>query len=374
MNPVYLDHNATTPVAPEVRDAMLPWLGARWGNPSSGHAHGKDAADAVERARGQLADLLHAKPEEIIFTSGGTESNNMVFRSFEGAAVGRVLISAVEHPSVLGPAEALAQRGWKIDRFPPSFNSVIDLLTLRDTLSSPAALISVMLAQNETGSIQPVAGICGAARDGAEETVIHTDAAQAVGKIPVDLRALRVDCLSLAGHKFGAPQGIGALFVREGLKIAPLMLGGGQEQGRRPGTQNVPYIVGLGEAAERAGTKLAEQQLAHRRLCTRLFDGLAKTIPEIERTVSAGPVLPNTLHVSIPGCDSMALLADCPQVSASTGSACHSGARGGVLTALGMPKNRQRGALRLSVGQGLTGLDIDRAIVALVEAWQRQAT
>lgn len=368
--PVYLDYNATTPVDPRVRDAMMPWLGERWGNPSSAHAHGRQAAEAVAHAREQVARLVGARPTQVIFTGGGTEADNLALR---GPRVTRrkIVVSAVEHPAIDLPARALEAEGWTRVELPVDPRGRVDRTRAAEILAKPTGLLSVILAQNETGVIQPVAELAAMARAAAADVVIHTDAAQAVGKIPVDVEALGIDLMTIVSHKLYGPAGIGALYVRdEERPLAPLTQGGGQEGGRRPGTEPVALIVGLGAACALAQADLADEALRLQGLRDRLWDRLREEIPGIRWTGEGAPLLPNTLHVRVPGHDGGALLARAPQVAASTGSACHAdgGAPSGVLGAMGLGADDARGALRLTLGRRTTEADVDRAAAALVAA------
>jgi cysteine desulfurase len=365
---IYLDHNATTPVHPEVRDAMLPWLGERWGNPSSRHAYGADAAAALAEARGQVAALIGAQPQELLFTSGGTEADNMVVLATE-VARRRLLMSAVEHPAITEAAVVARADGWEVRRLPVDGRGVLDL-SRADDLDSPAGLVSVMLAQNETGVIQPVAEVARRARGAADDVVVHSDAAQAVGKIPVDVRELGVDLLTIVSHKFYGPCGIGALWIRPGIGLRPIFHGGGQGGGLRPGTEPMALVVGLGAACALARRTLEQEGLRQQRLRDRLWEQLAAGIEGLVRTSADAPTLPNTLHVCVPGRAGADILGRCPGVAASTGSACHAddATVSGVLGAMGVSARVAMGALRLTLGRSTTEADVDRAAAALIAA------
>lgn len=367
--PVYLDYNATTPVHPEVRDAMLPWLGARWGNPSSAHAHGRDAAQAVAAARAEVAALIGAKPHQLVITSGGTEADNLALRG-PTVARRRVVVSAVEHPAIELPARALEAEGWTRVELPVDARGRVDLERARERLAAPAGLLSVILAQNETGVLQPVAELAALARAAAPDVIVHSDAAQAVGKIPVDVTALGMDLLTIVSHKLYGPCGIGALYVRDGLPLRPLTLGGGQEGGRRPGTEPVALIVGLGAACALARRDLELEARRVEALRERLWTRLRAGIAGLRWTGEGAPLLPNTLHVRVPGIDGATVLARAPAVAASTGSACHAddGTPSGVLGAMGLSAQDARGALRLTLGRRTSESDVDRAAAALVQA------
>lgn len=365
--PVYLDHNATTPVHPEVRDAMLPWLGAAWGNPSSSHAHGRRAAAALAEARASVAQLVGAQPDAVVFTSGGTEADNLAILGAR-LAHPRVVISAIEHPAV--EAAARHRGGVELGVLAVDGEGRVDLGRAADVLAAPVGLLSVMLAQNETGVIQPVAELAALARRGSTDVLVHCDGAQAVGKIDVDMAALGVDLLTIVGHKFYAPAGIGALVVRRGVPLHATTFGGGQERGLRSGTEPVALAVALGAACALASRTNATERARQIALREELWSRLQAGIPGIVRSGAAVATLPNTLHVRIPGVAGSAVLAAAPDVSASTGSACHADdhAASGVLGAMGVPASEAAGALRLSLGRMTTHADIERAATALVTA------
>jgi cysteine desulfurase len=366
---IYLDYNATTFVHPAVREAMLPWLGERWGNPSSAHAHGREAAAAVQQARAQVAALVGAAPEEIVFTSGGTEADNLAIAGLQ-VACRRIVVSAVEHPAIEAPSRRLERDGWVRDVLEVDARGIVDLERARACLREPAGIVSVILAQNETGVLQPVAQLAKLARAASAAVVVHSDGAQAVGKIPVDVRALGIDLLTIVGHKLYAPCGIGALWVRSGIELEPLVVGGGQERGLRPGTEPVAMIVGLGAACHLAATDLATEAARQRALRELLWKQLHAAIPNIARTGQGVPTLPNTLHVRLPGVSAAEVLAAAPEVAASTGSACHSdGTPSGVLGAMGWTAPEAMGALRLTLGRNTTQDEIERAATALTRAY-----
>jgi cysteine desulfurase len=367
--PVYLDHNATTPVHPAVREAMLPWLGERWGNPSSPHAYGRDAARAVAAAREQVAALIGGRPQELVFTGGGTEADNLALRGVT-VARRRIALSSVEHPAIDLPARALERKGWERVELPVDGRGRVDLEAARERLAVPAGLVSVILAQNETGVLQPVDELAAVARAAAPDVIVHSDAAQAVGKVPVDVKALGVDLLTVVSHKLYGPCGIGALWVREGLALRPLTLGGGQEGGRRPGTEPVALIVGLGAACAVARQDLEVEGKRVAALRDRLWARLSEEIVGLRWTGQGAPLLPNTLHVRVPGHEGAQVLARAPAVAASTGSACHAddGTPSGVLGAMGLRADDARGALRLTLGRSTTEADVERAAAAIVGA------
>jgi len=370
---IYLDHNATTPVLPEVLEAMLPYLRDQFGNPSSDHAVGRRSRDAVDRAREQVAASLSCKPDEVLFTSCGTESNNLAILGAAACAAAdrrRLLTSRVEHPATLRPCEHLEKTGWTVNLLPVTQSGHVDAAEVRRAMGPDVALLSLMLAQNETGALMPLAEAADAAH--AVGALVHTDAAQAVGKIVVDVDALGVDLLTVAGHKCYAPKGIGALYVRRGTALAPVLLGGGQERGMRPGTENVAGIVALGAACESATARLPEESSSIGRLRDNLWTTLSAAVPGLTRH-TADNVLPNTLNVSFPDVSGRDLLALADGVMASTGSACHAGEErpSAVLLAMGVTPEVARGAVRLSLGHGTTDADIKSASTVLCSAYQQ---
>jgi cysteine desulfurase len=373
-DPVYLDYNATTPVAPEVVDAMLPFLRAQFGNPSSSHGRGQFAKTAVNDARQQVAALIGAVPEEIVFTGCATEANNLALLGVAAASAPdkrHLVISAVEHPAVMQPALHLRQLGWAVSVVPADGSGRVSPEVVAAALRPDTALVSVMHANNEVGTIQPVAEIAALTRP--RNILLHTDAAQSAGKIAVDVEALGVDLLTLAGHKFYATKGIGALYVRAGTPIRAITFGADQERGLRPGTENVSAIVGLGMAARLACERLPEVTVQLRRWRDRLHARLAAAIPGLVLNGHPEERLPNTLHVSFPGVTGRMLLhAASAEVAASLGSACHSAhdAVSGVLAAMGVDAARAAGAVRLSVGVMTSDEDIDRAAIGLIAAWR----
>ncbi|MFA5082574.1 MAG: cysteine desulfurase family protein [Hydrogenophilaceae bacterium] len=366
-DPIYLDYNATTPVDPHVLDAMLPWLKEGYGNPSSDHSQGRRASAAVAAARAEVATLIGARPDEIVFTGCATEANNLAILG-AGTRPGRLLYSAVEHPSVVQPMRHLANEGRAVAEIPVDATGRVDPGRL--ALGADTALVSVMLANNEVGSLQPIRAIADLAHGAG--ALMHVDAAQAAGKVAVDVDALGCDLLTLAGHKFYAPKGVGALYVRAGTPIAAIQYGAGHERGLRPGTENVPCIVGLGEAARLARTSLAEEAARLTALRDDLHRHLQAAIPGLLLNGHETERLPNTLNVSFPGVAGWQVLARAPGVAASTGSACHAGqhAVSGVLAAMACDAGRVAGAVRLSVGRFTTAAEIAAAAEALVAAWR----
>ncbi len=368
---IYLDHNATTPLAPEVAEAMAPHLGAEFGNPSSEHALGRRARQAVDEARAAVAALIGAAPEEVVFTSGGTESNNLAIRGVAKQAPParrRIMTSTVEHPATTAPLALLEASGWTLTRVPVTASGTLELDTALGSLGDDLALVTVMLAQNETGALMPVADLAAAAQ--AHGTVVHTDAAQAIGKIPVSVDDLGVDLLSIAAHKCYGPKGVGALYVRRGTPLSPLVVGADQEGGLRPGTENVAGIVGLGAAARLAMDHLESDAARIAQLRDELWAALSARVPGIRRHTPDGACLPTTLLVSFPGVVGADVLARVPQLAASTGSACHAGEHtpNATLLAMGNSPEIAVGAVRLSLGRGTTRAEIEAAVELLADA------
>jgi len=372
--PVYLDYNATTPVDPMVADVIEPYLRQHFGNPSSAHVYGRNAHQAVEKARAQVAALIGAQTDEIIFTGCATEANNLAIRGVSRAlrARGRHLItSAVEHPAVEQPCRRLAEDGWDVTVIPVDEFGRVDPARLADALRDDTVLVSIMHANNETGTIQPIEEIAAITRP--RGILLHTDAAQSVGKIPVAVDDLGVDLLALAGHKFYATKGVGALYVRSNTSIQPVLVGAGHEAGLRPGTENVPAIAGLGEAARIAHERGTGHSQQLRLLRDGLHARLAEAIPGMLLNGDPEQRLPNTLNISFPDIDGRDLLARAAaEVAASVGSACHEDDTtvSGVLGAMGIESGRARGAVRLSLGVTSTEAEIERAARALISAWQ----
>lgn len=373
--PVYLDYNATTPVDPEVAETMLPFLTSRFGNPSSSHAYGTEARAAVESARRQVAALLGARAEEIVFTSGGTEANNTVVHGVARLlrSKGRhLVVSAVEHPAVLEPCAALEEEGWRVTRVPVDGSGRVDPRDVAEALTPETVLVSVMHANNEVGTIQDLAGISRLAHE--QGVLVHTDAAQSIGKVPVDVASLGVDFLTLAGHKLYAPKGVGALFIRSGVELPRFLHGASHEAGRRAGTENVLEIVGLGKACEVAARRLADDARRFEALRERLFEALSRDVPGLRRNSPWERCLPNTLSVGFPGIDATALLAEIGEkVAASAGAACHAAGVevSTVLQAMGVPLEYAMGTVRFSVGRGTTPAMVDEAVHAVAAAVRR---
>jgi cysteine desulfurase len=372
-NVIYLDHNATTPLAPEVVEAMMPYLRGEFGNPSSDHVLGRRTRQALVEARASVASLIGAEPGEIVFTSGGTEANNLAIRGTAGATPStrdRIVTSTVEHPATSAPLALLGASGWRLTQVPVVASGVLDLDAGLDALGDDVALVTVMLAQNETGAVMPVTALASAAR--AHGAIVHTDAAQAVGKIPVSVDDLGVDLLSIAGHKCYGPKGIGALYVRRGTPLSPLVVGAGQEGGLRPGTENVAGIVGLGVAARLAIDYLVSEPARVGRLRDELWAALSSRIEGMVRYTPDDDCLPNTLLVSFPGAIGAEVLARIPKLAASTGSACHAGEHmpNATLLAVGVAPEVALGAVRLSLGRGTTSGDIDESGELLIGSYE----
>jgi cysteine desulfurase len=373
---VYLDHNATTPPAPEVVEAMVRALGDLFGNASSIHAYGQSAKAALDDARTEVARLIAAEPGDIVFTAGGTEADNLALRGVvdaTGPSRTRVIVTAVEHEAVLNTARALGRRGTPVTILPVDDEGVVRLSVFEDALGSDVAVASVILANNETGVIQPIEELARQAR--ARRVVFHTDAVQAVGKIPVDVAALGVDLLSLSAHKFGGPKGVGALWVRRGTPMAGVITGGRQERNRRAGTENVPAIVGLGAAARLARAKLAEESTRQTRLRDHLEAGILATVPGTAVNGGGARRVPNTTNIAFGKVEAESLLIalDLDGIAVSTGSACSSGTLepSHVLRAMGLPPARVQSSLRFSVGVTTTADDIARVLAMLPALVQR---
>jgi cysteine desulfurase len=373
-SPIYLDYNATTPIDPAVVDAMLPYLSLHFGNPSSTHRYGQVAHQAVDTARQQVADLLGCQAAEVTFTGGGSESDNLAIR---GAALmqraqGRgnhIITQVTEHPAVLNTCRALERlHGFRVTYLPVDEYGRVNPADVEAAIDEQTVLVTIMHANNETGTLQPVAEIAQIAHR--YDALMHTDAAQSVGKIPVRVADLGVDLLTVAGHKLYAPKGVGALYIREGLQLEPVIYGGGQEGGRRAGTENVAYMVGLGTACLLAQEQLVEGMPRIQRLRDRLQQSLEQRLPgKLSLNGHPGERLPNTLNVSVAGVMGETVLAATPQIASSTGSACHEGSTepSTVLMAMGFSRERALGALRLTLGRWTTPVDVERAATLLAQ-------
>ncbi len=370
---IYLDYNATTPVDPRVADAMLPFLKGNFGNPSSNHSLGRTSRTAINRAREQVAALLDAETDEIIFTSSGTEANN---HAIIGAALARqeqgnhIITSAVEHPAVTEVCRYLETRGFHFTEIAVDASGQVKPEAVAAAMTPQTVLVTIMLANNEVGSLQPIQEI---ARMAAERNILtHTDCAQAVGKIPVSLRELGVDMLSLAGHKLYGPKGIGVLCLRRGLTIPNLMHGAGHENGRRPGTENILEIVGLGEACRLVTEDLTVETSRLESMRNKLQKTLLSAFPDAQVNGHPENRLPNTLSISFPDLRADHIMAAMPEVAVSAGAACHGGGpvASRVLTAMGVPNRWALGTLRISLGRMTTEEDVERGCSRIIEAVQ----
>ena len=370
MRPVYLDHNATTPLDPRVREAMLPWLGERWGNPASAHRAGQEALAAVESARSRVASLLGAGPEGIVFTASGTEANNAVVRTAlaQGGPGGHVVLSAFEHPSIRVAVETwAAAAGATFTRIPPGRDGVVDPGRVAAALRPETRLVALMLAQNEIGTLQPVAEVAALARW--RGIAVLCDAVQAIGKVAVAVGELGIDYLAVGAHKFHGPLGAGALWVRAGAPLEPLLVGGGQERGRRAATLNVPALVGFGRAAELAAEELPARARHLAALRDRFEAGLAVALPDAIVHGARAPRLPHTSHFAVPGTVNADLMIrlDLAGFQVSTDSACSSGVvePSVAMAALAVPRAEAIASLRVSFGATSTTAEADAFLVAL---------
>jgi len=362
---IYFDHNATTPVDPAVAEAMAGALVEDFGNASSVHHFGQRAKARLDDARSEVATLLHADPSEVVFISGGTEADNFALRGVAEALepTGRrhLIASAIEHEAVLVTLKALARRGWSISHIPVDTTGIVRPEALAACLRDDTAIVSVMHANNEIGTIQPIAELARLAHE--RGAVMHTDAVQSVAKIPVDVRALGVDLLSLSAHKFNGPKGAGALWIKRGTRLTAHMTGGKHERARRAGTENVPAIVGLGVAARLAGTKLATEPARLAVLRDRLEEAVLARVPGTAINGVRDPRVPNTTNISVDGVEAESLLIalDLEGIAVSTGSACSSGTLepSHVLRAMGLPSHRTQNSIRISLGAGNTSEQVD---------------
>jgi cysteine desulfurase len=376
MKRIYLDHNATTPIRAEVLAAMLPYFTEEYGNASSIHAFGQNARGAVELARTQVAALVGARAADIMFTSGGTESNNHAILGAVAAAPGtskHVITSAIEHVAVLDPCRALAMSGVDLTVLPVDRNGLVNPEDVRSAIRPETVLITLMLANNEIGTIEPIEEIGKIAAE--KGIVFHTDAVQAAGKIPVEIERLGVDLLSISAHKFCGPKGVGALYIRKGTQLEPLLYGGHSERDRRPGTEDVAAIAGMGKAAELALVGLHEESERVRNLRDRLEQGLLDRVPHSWVNGARAPRAPNTANLSFPFIEgeSMVIALDLKGIACSTGAACSSGALepSHVLMALGLAPEDARATLRLSLGHQTTDDQIDFALETIPPVIER---
>ncbi|HKH49660.1 MAG TPA: cysteine desulfurase family protein [Thermoanaerobaculia bacterium] len=369
---VYLDNNATTPLHPRAREAMLPWLGEMHGNPSSIHRFGQAARNAVEEAREKVASLLGARAPEVVFTASGTEANNAVLFDIAGQTgsghfPGHLILSALEHPSIREAAARLAQIGWEVTRVSPGADGVVPAAALIESLRPDTRLVALMLANNELGTLQPVTAVAAACRE--RGIPVLCDAVQAVGKIPVDVDELGVDYLTVGAHKFHGPLGAAALWVRKGVEIAPYLLGGGQERRRRAGTENVAALAGFGEAAAAAADELAMRQAFLAGLRDRFEAELPRWVPGAILHCAGSPRLPNTSHLAIPDVEGESLLIrlDVAGFAVSTGSACSSGTvePSKTLLAMGLSRDEALSSLRVSFGMMNRPEEVDQFLDVL---------
>jgi cysteine desulfurase len=372
MDAIYLDNNATTPVLPEVWEAMRPFCGEVFGNPASAHRFGRRARLALEDAREKVASLLEAHADEVLFTSGATESNNLALFGLAGETPGHILASPVEHPCVIEPLNELTRRGSTVERLPVDREGVVPVETVADHLRADTTLVAVMLANHETGAIQPVAELATQTQNRVPGILFHCDAAQAVGRVPVRFHSLGVTSLSLSAHKFHGPKGVGALLLRRGSRLKPVLFGGHQQQGRRPGTEPVALAVGLAIALERAVEEMAVRQEHIRRLRERFLAVVQeKASPVVLNGPGTGGV-PHTINLSFPVVQAEALLMnlDLAGVACSTGSACSSGSLlpSPVLQAMGVPDEVLRSAMRFSLSHLLSVEEVEEAAQRIGEA------
>ena len=367
---VYLDHAATTPVRPEVVEIMSEYMLEVYGNPSSVHSFGREARKAVDKAREQVANLIGAGPEEIVFTGGGTEADNLAIKGIAEAQAKKgnhIITSAIEHHAVLHTCEYLEKHGCKVTYLPVDSDGLVDPGDVKKAITPQTVLVTIMTGNNEVGTIQPVKEIGAIARE--RGVLFHTDAVQATGQIPIDVREMNIDLLSGSGHKMYGPKGIGILYVRKGVKISPVIHGGAHERRRRAGTENVPGIVGLGKAAELSMAELPERQANLVHLRDRLIDGILERISEVKLNGHRTRRLPNNCNVSIKYIEgeSMLLNLDMVGIAASSGSACTSGSLepSHVLLAMGVPHEIAHGSLRMTLGRQNTDEDVDYVMQVL---------
>ena len=374
MKPIYLDYNATTPIDPEVAEAMRPYLFEYFGNPSSSHWYGIQTKKAVDEARRQVADLLHCNPEEVVFTSGGSESNNYAIKgtAFANREKGNhIITSAIEHPAVLEVCKYLAEKGFQITYLPVDEFCLVKPRELQKSIRPRTILITIMHANNEVGTIQPIAEIAKIAKE--HGIVFHTDAAQSVGKIPTRVDELEVDLLTIAGHKLYAPKGIGALYVRGGIRLEKLIHGADHEQDLRAGTENVLEIVGLGQACEIAKRDLEKNMRHMQKMRDLLYAGLRQQWGEIRLNGHPEKRLPNTLSVCFKSIEANTLLAEIESVAASAGAACHSDSVhvSSVLEAMQVDLEYAMGTVRFSTGKMTTEQEVNHTVAVFVKTARR---
>ena len=368
---IYFDHNATTPVDPAVAETVTRTLSGTFGNASSVHHFGQQAKAVLDEARSAVASLISAEPSEVVFTSGGTESDNFALRGVAEALepTGRrhLIASSIEHEAVLVTLRALARRGWRTTLLSVDQSGIVKPEALADALTDESAIVSIMHANNEIGTIQPIAELARLAH--ARGALFHSDAVQSIGKIPVDVRALGVDLLSLSAHKFNGPKGVGALWIKRGARVTSVMTGGKHERSRRAGTENVPGIAGLGAAAQLAAKKLGSESARLAALRNRLEEEILKKVPGTAVNGAREPRVPNTTNISFDGVEAESLLIalDLEGVAVSTGSACSSGTLepSHVLRAMGLPSPRTQNSIRMSLGAGNTDAEVDFVVSKL---------
>ena len=371
MQRIYLDHNATTPIDPAVVDRMTAILRDEFGNPSSVHHFGQRAKAAIDEARSAVAALIGAEPGEVIFTGSGTEGDNLAIRgvaeALEPTGKRHLIVSAIEHEAVLNTAKALVRRGWKVTMLPVDDSGIVSTEGLRAALTDDTALVSVMHANNEIGTVQPVEALARLAHE--RRALFHTDAVQSAGKIPIDVKALGVDLLTISAHKFYGPKGVGAVWLRRGLRLQSPMTGGKQERGRRAGTENVAGIVGMGVAAAQVRVKMAEEGARLAALRDRLEQGVLASVTGTTINGALTPRVPNTTNISFDRTEAESLLIalDLEGIAVSTGSACSSGTLepSHVLKAMGFPAHRTQNSIRFSLGAANTDVDVDRVVAVL---------
>lgn len=367
MRQIYLDYNASTPVDPQVLDGILPYLKQKYGNPSSSHGFGAACRAGIEQARERVAGLLGCEASDIIFTSGATESNNMVIKGVATASPrgSHIITTKIEHPAVLEPCRYLEKQGYSVTYLPVDHYGVVNPHELAKAITPKTVLITIMHSNNEVGTIQPIAEFSRIAAS--RGVLLHTDAAQSVGKVRMQVEELGVDFLTVAGHKFYAPKGIGALYIKGGRKLEPLLHGAGHERGLRPGTENAAYIVGLGTACEVAAPILETEGLRQTRLGRRLYDGLRQAGLSVYLNGHPDKKLPNTWNISFAGFDAISVMEALPGVAVSPGAACHGNLvePSHVLAAMGADPALARGAIRFSLGRETTEAEIDEVIEKL---------
>lgn len=367
---IYLDYNATTPVLPEVLEEFNLYSAEYFANPSSAHVFGKFVRERLEEFRKKVAELINAEPEEIVFTSGGTEANHLaLFGVALSQEKGHILVSAFEHPSVLKPAVKLLEMGFKVDFIPVNSEGYVEPEEVKKRLKPDTILVSVMMANNEIGTMQPVREIAEICKE--REIYFHTDACQAVGKVVVDVKEIGCSLLSIAGHKMYAPKGIGTLFIKKGVKIEPIFLGGGQEKGLRAGTESVSLIAGFSKACEIAKRDLIAEGERLRFLREKLYQGLKEIYPELYRYGIPEKTLPNTLTVSFVRKNGVKILSDLTQICASTGAACHDRKGSHTLLALKVPQEIAEGTVRFSLGRFTSLEEIEKTLGIFSEYFKR---